>query len=109
VAEGLKRGDIVWDSRFSGKTETLLAYIALFHDDAIIVTNIVANQTHIKSKWFQRYPKLPEPRYFSLHQLKHSSDGLDGTVFTDECNEAFDLRGRMNTHYLRFGGGVTSQ
>lgn len=106
VSQGLKQAREVWDERYSGKTETLLAYIALLHSDAIIVTSIVAFDRYLRNMWKTRYPKLPEPRFLSLRQFEQM-DGISGIVFTDECKLSQKALDRFNP-MLTFGGGVYS-
>ena len=108
VVNGLKRSEQVWDHRKTGKTETLLAYIALNHEDAIIVGETVPIISNIKSRWEERYPMLVPPRFLSRRQFV-TADGLRGTVFTDECLGYYDsvFHSRFNP-WLKYGGGVKS-
>jgi len=107
VAKGLKEGKVVWDNRFTGKTETLLAYIALHHTDAILVSKTMDLSNISRRRWKERYPQLIEPRFLTWVQLKNRPDGMSGIVFSDEVPEVQNSY-IFRPPVLRFGGGVYS-
>jgi len=109
VVAALKRGEVANTGRFTGKTETLLAYIALHHDDAIVVCRDMNNCGITRRRWKYRYPLLREPRFLSVRQFETRSDGMTGTVFVDGVDLFFHPRAKDKLNpMLRFGGGVFS-
>ena len=106
IATTLSSGGIHIGPRFSGKTETLLAYIALHHQDAIVVSELSRDAANVRAAWSNRYPALRQPRFISTNQLISRASSFIGTVFSDECSEVAELN--IFCQRLRYGGGVSS-
>jgi hypothetical protein len=109
VVDALRKGKIaVCCNRRSGKTETLLAYIAVNDPrvpsgkGAIIVAETLRDAQLIRTRWRLRYPELPEPRFMSKRQ---NFIGLRGIVFTDEIDDMKFIEPFLCDDLI-FGGGV---
>ena len=112
VLRGLRAGDIVLDDRRTGKSITLLTYIAAGFELSlprrpIVVCERLEGCRHLQFLWRNSFLDMPEPRWMS-YRVYLSADGTSGPVFVDEPRDYWCIdRIRYRAHG-EFAGGVTS-
>lgn len=110
VLAALRAGRLYWGGRKSGKTTTLLTFIAvtwpvskLGNGGPIVVTRDMRLVKWLRDYWKELFPDHCTPRFMSQNQ---NFEGLSGVLCFDEADTS--TIPSIDGHYLMFGGGVSS-
>ncbi len=114
VLQALREGRIVVGERGSGKTITLLTYLAVTQPQGkrgggpIVVSEDFRSAKGHEWFWRRCFADHPMPRFLSYRQIE-KADGLNGIVFVDEPREWLNYVLRARFYAIGgFGGGVGS-
>jgi hypothetical protein len=110
ILDALHRKQLGYDFRSTGKTTTLLTFIAvnrptnpLGDGGPIVVSENMTMAKWTKKLWRTLFPGHDEPRFMSINQ---HFEGMSGVVFTD----GIDFYDRQKLHlgglHLVDGGGI---
>lgn len=112
VLQCLRGKNVASDCRRSGKTITMMTFIAVTRPEspigrgeAIIVLETLRFVPLYRRYWESCFTGHVPPRFRSMGQ---SFEGLSGVVFTDEVDPERRRRIPFNGHHLVDGGGVIS-